>query len=349
MTTKAKNTESDTNTTNSAGTLMLEKLMAKIADLEAKLNSTPVKAEPVYNTTSKRSPLQPGKKVELIPINKGVTTLIRENSEEASMLHGTSRTICVPIDNKMFRLIDPLEAWEKEFLQEVLGLNLNIYSKDTNGVYDCFYAKSEAKIKFTKTTKKLESATVKLDLGDPYDYLRYKIALSSPEVAKSWADRKNPSYNYVVKDIDAEFNEQFSVLNKEDTVIAYLLSITKNRKALFDLLRLYGYNAVKITKTHSADFLYNELRNISKTTKGINALYKIISLAEKNPRELEMQVFIEDAVSSGALIKRGSQYSLEGGEIIGIDKQAAISFLEDVMNQSVRLRINAEIENYLKK
>lgn len=319
-----------------------ETLLKRLEELESKLS----KQDKEVGKASKnieRSPLM-NKKVILEPINKGVSSVIPGDAAQATMLKGTNRSIILPID-KLGRLADPLEKWERDFLEKTTGLNLDIYSED------CFYKTRKAVIKFKRRGQNLDSASIALDLNDPYQYILYKIALKSPEVANKWEDRKNPLYSYVIRDNDAQLAEDIAYNDKDDAVLEYLLSIKTNKKALFDLLRLYGNNdklPVRITSDKPVEWLYNELRKISKTVKGIRNLYNIITIIENSPNRMASMVLVEDAVICGALVKLGKKYSKPGGDIIGNDITEACQYLENPENQEDRLYISNKVDKYLK-
>ena len=145
------------------------------------------------STNSKlKSCLIPGKTVRITPIKKGANSLIKD-PDEATMLRGSGRSLTVPI-RKSGVLVDPLNNEEREYLEDVLGVDLNIYSKD------CFFKTRAAQLKFKKTGRTIKSAEVKLNLGDAFDYLLWKIALTSQRVAKTWSDRNNTIWELVIID-----------------------------------------------------------------------------------------------------------------------------------------------------
>lgn len=320
-------------------------LLKRIEELEAKLAKESVTKEVVKETpkVTKRSPLR-NKIVIIEPINKGTSSVVPHDSAQATMLRGTNRSIICPIDS-LGRLVNPLEDWEREYLEEKTGLNLDSYSPE------CFYATRKSVIKFKRRGIALDSASVALDLNDPFQYILYKIALASPEVANKWADRSNILYNYVIRDNNAQLAEDTAHSDKEDEVIGHLLSIKTNKKELFNLLRLYGNEdtlPVKVSVDRSVEWLYNEIRKVSKTRPGVRILYTIITTNKKAPERMNTMITLEDAVTCGALIKIGRKYMKEGGDIIGIDMTEACVYLEDVENQTFKMLVEAKITKYFK-
>ena len=276
--------------------------------------------------------------------------MIKTSSDEATMLKGTSRHIMLPVDRKTGLLVDPLETWEKDYLEEVLGLNLNIYSKDANGYYNCFYTNPRTSgLTFSKEGTKLETASMTLDLGNPLEFLKYKIAMAHPKVASKWSERSDIRKEFVVTDNASELAEDTAHNDKEDEVLAYLLQIKTNKKALFDLIRLYGTstkNKLRASKDANVEYLYNELKKESKTLKGIRALYDIITMQKSSPRKLNTMILIEDGITCGELERRGNEIRLPSGAVIGYNITEAIAFLEDIENQTNRLKLQTKVNQF---
>lgn len=337
--------------------LLINELFKKINNLEeeVKLNKeNKVRhSDNIWNNTqlssSKKSCLIPGKKIQILPINKGGTNFIAD-AEQSTMLRGTSKSLRLPIDQTTGNYVDPLTIEEREYLEDVLGVNLNIFSKDDLGYNNSFYSDKKAVIKFKKKGFKLITATITLDLGKPYDYLLYKIALTNSRVGKTWADRVNPKYDFVIKDEGSELAEEMALNKKEDIVIKYLYSIENNHKALYDLIRLYGIHGtrnVKVNKTSSSEWLYNELKKVTKTAKGIRDLYNIVSISNESPVKLYDMVLIQDALECGILQRNGLEVRLRGGEIIAHSLEDAISYLNQLENKNTKLRVSQEVEKFL--
>ena len=215
--------------------------------------------------------------VQIVPIEKAGNTWIKNkfgavDVSEATMMTGASKSIRIPINGNTGRLIDPLTSEEREFLEEELKEDLNINKKEDN-----FWLHKDRAVKLHKTSRDLKSATVELNLLRAYDFIMYKIALASPRVAKSWDERFNRAeYEFVIKDLNAEFVENKSFIDKQDFVLEFLLKHKSNREKLRGLLRIYGgtENIPRgISEDSKTDFIYNELRNLSREKKSVKSLY----------------------------------------------------------------------------
>ena len=337
--------------------LLIQELIKKIDSLDQEVKASKEEknrhSDNVWNntivTSKKVSCLIPGKKIQILPINKGATNFISD-AEQSTMLRGTSKSLRLPISKVTGNYVDPLTLEEREYLEDVLGVNLNIYSKDALGYSNSFYSDKRAVLKFKKKGFKLITATITLDLGKPYDYLLYKIALVNPRVGKTWADRINPNYDFVIKDENSELAEELALNKKEDSVIKYLYSIENNHKALYDLIRLYGIHGtrgVKVSKNSSSEWLYNELKKVTKTNKGIKDLYNIISICNESPTKMFDMVLVQDALECGILQRNGLEIRLRGGEIIAHSLEDAISYLNQLENKNTKLRVSQEVEKFL--
>jgi len=301
----------------------------------------------VLEKTKKRlkNPLL-NKKVQIALVKQAPSALYKDESQ-ATLLTGASKDFSCPVD-QYGNLIDPLEDWERDYLEKLLGINLSVHVVNTpDNPHANFWTTKKAKVILRKTTRNIESATITLDLSDPFQFILYKIALINPRVAKSWDERyeKGKGYEFVIKDEDAEIVEQLGKIEIEDTVNEYLLKIKKNKKKLFNLLRIYGGSDSKglVTWDMSLEELYLKAKKLTKNKYNLEKLHKIITLGEKDMEDL---TFIADAVSCGMIEKKGIFYYLMGGEKIGASMRDAADFLNKKINQPVKLKINTAIEDY---
>lgn len=338
----------DTNTTveNTTKNDEIDLMMRRVQEIEAVIAS--LKKEEVKTNhligeridSTLESCLLPGRKIKIVPVKKAPNSLIKD-ADEATMLRGSGKSITVPL-SKTGELVNPLTEKEKVYLEDVLGLDLNVYSKDT------FFTKKDAQIRFKKTGRTIESATVELNLGDAFNYLLWKIALSSPRVANNWADRKHPRCEFVIKDDNQVLAEKISLSDKEDFVLEYLLKNKTNKKALYDLLRLYGNSnrlANSVKRTNSVEWLYTQVKEINSNSKGLNELFTIITkLSESNSSRL---ILIMDALECGALEKIANEYRINGSPI-GHSIEDVTLFLNNKENSVIVLRIQKQVDDYLK-
>lgn len=290
-----------------------------------------------------KSPLM-NKKVKITPIQKKANNSIKDPSE-ATMLTRTSRSIMTPI-NQYGVLVQPLEDWEREYLEKLLKIDLNHLVDDP---YENFWASKKAKLEFKKTTRNINSANIILDLSKPYEYILYKIALVNPRVANSWKERYNRGeYDFVIIDGNAQVEEEISFNEKEDHVLETLLENKLNKKYLLDLLRLYGSDKLsRAVNLHTdRDILYNEAKRLARNRKDLFGLYDIMKM---NDSDFRHKIIVEDAILFGLIEVRGNEYKLKGGQIIGYHKDEVINYFQKPENQSIKKQIESKIQEKLKK
>lgn len=293
-----------------------------------------------------KSPLL-NKKVEIALILQASTTLYK-NRDQATLLIGASKDFTLPVDS-YGNLIDPLTDDEREWLENKLKIDLSIHTRNTpDNPKANFWTTKKARVKLTKTASKISSASVILDLNNPHQFIHYKIAKVCPRVANTWAERYDRrDYEFVIKDGKVELEVELKILDIKDNVLEYLLKNKKSKKKLFDLVRLHGGTTSRLIKFDSdTELIYNELRKISDTKQGSIELHNIITLGEK---DMHSKVILVDAVTIGLIEKRGWEYTLKNGEKIGNTTDEAISYIENVKNQSVKMRLEQEIEKFYKK
>jgi len=296
---------------------------------------------------NKKKPILLDKKVQIAPIERANNISIKNqygsvDISEATMLTGSSRSIVLPTNRRTGRLVDPLTKEEREFLEEELKMDLSVYAKEDN-----FWKSGQAIIKLHKTSRNLNSAVVELNLNDPYDFLLYKIALVSGRVSNSWEDRYDKAdYEFVIKDLDSEHVEELKFTEIQDVVLEFLLKNKSNRSKLRGLLRIYGGTEQiprGIGPDTRTDFIYNELRKLTRSNKSVQSLYNILDLDEAT---YEMKVFIEDAIAAGSIEKFGTTYKLQGGDTIGYGVEEVVAFLSEKKNQDIKLRVKNQIDKH---
>jgi hypothetical protein len=283
------------------------------------------------------------KKIVLSLIEKPTNALYKVIGD-STLLIGASVHIKLP-QTQFGELKEVLTDEEREYLESLIKTDLNIYSDKGKE----FWNSKLATIILKRTSKDLSDADLILDLSKPYDYIKYKIALVSHRVANSWDERyDNGEYVVVIKDGESEFVDTIKKVNKEEKVLSYLMSIKSSKRKMYNLIRLYGDDKVStaITMNSSLELMYTTLWEICKSTKGINGLYPLIIIDEK---ELIMQILVADAITVGMIEKRGWEYRLKGGEKIGSNIDEAINYLNDKNNQHTKIRIEQEIEKYYKE
>jgi hypothetical protein len=291
-------------------------------------------------TKSKISPLI-DKKVTIVPIKKNTGLLFMDAKDEATFMTNTTRSFSLPV-TKNGTLLNPLTEDEKEYLEDLLKIDLSVHSPEGKA----FWASKKGKVHFRKIGKDISTAVVVLNLNDPYDFIKYKVALVNPRVETKWENRDlNDLAEFVIKDVDSEFKEEFGHTEKAAEVAEYLINNKNDYKALYNLMRLYGKSS-KVEKYPSkgatTGWLFNELFKSTQSKKETTALHELI---KQDPSIYASRVFIDDAIEAGAVTKISGRYELPGGDVIGYSELEVIKFLDNKRNQDIKLRIKTQIED----
>jgi len=301
----------------------------------------------IKNKKTLKSPLI-NKKIKIALVQQSSNSLYKDK-DQATLLTGASKSFGCPI-NKYGNLVNPLEDWEREYLESILKIDLNTNVINTmRDPYTGFWSTKKAKLKLTKGSKSINSAIATLDLTDPFQFILYRIAQINPRVANTWEERfDKKEYEFVIQDGEVELKEELFYTKQHSEVLKHIFKIEKSKKKLFDLLRLYGSdkNAGLIRYDSDSEFIFNELMKLTRIKSEVKKLYKITQLGEK---DISSKVFLADAVTVGLVEKRGREYRLMGGDRIGATEQAAIDYLEDPKYQSAKVRIQQAIESFYTK
>lgn len=318
---------------------MMAKVQAELDELKRVKKDAEERAKVLYATEKVEfNPLQ-NKKVTLRPIAKTPTRVIQDKSE-ATWLTGTKRSYGAQI-NQQGNIVSPLTKEEQTFFEKLLKVDLTA----TNPAETNFWVIKQAKIIATKTSRDLNSAEVIFDLNDPYDYIRYKIALAHNRIANTLKEAEsNPLFEMVIIDEDAVLAHQLDAMEVEDTVISYLYNNKNHKKNLLDLLRLYGMP--RINMQTPVEKLYLEAR---KLVDSKSSCLKLRNLIQLNPATVSLKVLIQDAIAFGLIQIRGNEYSLQGGQVIGHSLDLVEQYFNSPKNQTLKLSLEEKVKLALKQ
>jgi hypothetical protein len=297
--------------------------------------------EEVKESTKLKNPLI-NKKVTIALIKRNQSSLYKDE-DMGTLAIGGSKSFMCPTNRNTGKFIDPLTTEEREYLEQLTGDNFSIHNNKNN-----FYTRKEAMIILRKIGKKTETANLELDLSDPYQFIKYKIALINPRVANTWKERLNDKmYEFVIIDGEVELEEELSFAKMAKEVNRYLIKNENSKRKLYDLLRMYGVeNSQRVVnyKKVDADFIFNELYKATLRKSEVSKLHRLIKLGE---RDISDKVFIQDAITIGLLEKRGrNEYRLIGGDKIGNNEDEAIAWFNEKLNQSTKFKFQKAIEEY---
>lgn len=175
------------------------------------------------------------------------------------------------------------------------------------------------------------SSDVYLNVEDPADELKYLFLKHHKRVKNSLLERKATA-NFVLinKDEEAKRDNIYNRIKREAVKAFDNMSLTDMRKAL----RLFGESAEDV----SSEVIENRLYSIVESNPE-KFLEKWVYNKSK-----ETEFLLESAISKNIIRKNKNLYSY-GSDVIGHSKEDAISFLEDLKNQDVKMSIQNSVES----
>lgn len=183
----------------------------------------------------------------------------------------------------------------------------------------------------------LTSKELTLDTSRPEDELKYLLLKAHYRVKTSISDLSKPNADYVIVD---EMIEATTTMSKaEEKLKAYTSFSTLTLDQKSDILRLYkGYiNTGNMDPAIINSKLYTEME------KDFN---KFNSFVGDNNRDLK--IFLTDLVSAGIITKNRNAYKY-GDDIIGHNEEAAIDYIKDPSNQSLKVALMRELKDFNKR
>lgn len=287
---------------------------------------------------SKKPKFLINKTVYIVPLSGGAT-YFSPSEDEATMHTGTSRSIVCNVDSNSGRLKKVLTDEEQDALENYMQIDLNPYKTEDN-----YFESKAARIVFNKDSKDLESATVELNLSDPIDYIKYKIALNHNKVAPSWNKRMNSmEYEYAVKESDEDISEEINYSKKEDFVFEKLLEKKDNYQFLENALRIYVTEHDKLKKIPqdaSKDWIYSKLKEYTRNASTLTNLYNILNLEQA---DFHWKGMIYKAISKGLIQYSNTGYKTVHGELLGYTIDDVVNYLNSPKGGEIKLLLEKQL------
>lgn len=250
------------------------------------------------------------------------------------MAEGAVRYFTVPVLQSTGAFKNVLTDAEKEYLEQVMGLEYNalsIYKKENN-YWENF------RVRLTKQD-------TYLNLSDPNDYIKYKVLLANTnfiaDSLETLQDRPRATYQYVlIKEGESEKRESdnISTIMKCYKEYGKIENDADTLKCIVELL-----DKRPLAKGTKIEFLQGKANTLIQGNPGL--FYSTVT----DPT-LPVKVLIRRAVEEGVISRRGDQYYLksDNSPLCGNNEEptlnTAAKYLSLPKNQELKLSIEAKLK-----
>ena len=250
------------------------------------------------------------------------------------MAEGAVRYFTVPVLQSTGAFKNVLTDAEKEYLEQVMGLEYNalsIYKKENN-YWENF------RVRLTKQD-------TYLNLSDPNDYIKYKVLLANTnfiaDSLETLQDRPRATYQYVlIKEGESEKRESdnISTIMKCYKEYGKIENDADTLKCIVELL-----DKRPLAKGTKIEFLQGKANTLIQSNPGL--FYSTVT----DPT-LPVKVLIKRAVEEGVISRRGDQYYLksDNSPLCGSNEEptlnTAAKYLSLPKNQELKLSIVAKLK-----
>lgn len=249
------------------------------------------------------------------------------------MADTAARIFTVPVIASTGALKNVLTNAEKDFFENLLGVNLSVHNKKDN------YWENY-KVRLTKND-------TFLDLSNPEDYIKYKVLLANSQFIcpsiQTLNERPLTTYQFVLTTDSAEL----SMASDKRKIKVECYKLAGKIENDFDTLKavIELLDKRPIADKTSREFLANKLDEyIDSDAKSV---YNI--LTDEN---LKTMVFIKKCVSAGLIIRSGEFYYIKSGktrtplceEGRDPDIKQAVKYINNPKNQELKFTLEASLE-----
>jgi hypothetical protein len=184
---------------------------------------------------------------------------------------------------------------------------------------------------------KLKTAPVLLQLTNPLDFIKYKIALQHPNVATSLDEYEEglfPSATHYIFDEKIVLEKKASKLQKRNKAITALNKLGKTTKV----------SMIQIINKKPVANLSNEFIELEMEKILTDHLDKFLALNLMKKDEIFIRAIIMEALFKGILIKDGSAIQFMGDRL-GIDFDDTVLYLSKDENNEIKARILSNLNS----
>ena len=279
------------------------------------------------------NPLQ-NKRVIVRHLHKDSKITDKRHLLYGGMAENAAKTFTVPVIASTGVLKNVLTNSEKEFFENLLGVNMSVHNKKDN-YWDNF------KVRLTKSDNYL-------DLSVPEDYIKYKVLLANTNLIcpsmKDYQERPLATYQFVITSDDAEL--EMAGDKRKIRVECYKLAgkIENDFDTLKAVIELLDKRPIA-DKT-SVEFLANKLDEFIDSDP--KEVHRILT-----DESLKSMVFIKKCAGAGLIVRSGDFYYLKSGKSKvpmcedgrDPDIKQAVKYINNPKNQEIKFSLEAKLNN----
>jgi hypothetical protein len=274
------------------------------------------------------------KKVSIKLVQK-YRTGFDKGSDGSTLYTGCKQVFQLPT-NAYDRLIPILTPEEQEAFEDKLGLTKGelAFNNKENGYWRTFKVTLDKKGKV-------------LNLNDPEDYLSYRILRVCNAVANSKDEINVLQHTFYMETDEEENNTNSRMAERYEEASKLFGVISKSDKKMKNVLRVLGKT---LTSDSNSKWLKAELVKMIEQKAKVPGVLNIDDfIRTASDPDIDMKVFILDALDIGEIKIDGTTYKLRAGDILGYDFAQAVSFFNNPKNQQTKLLIEDKVINNSKK
>lgn len=266
-----------------------------------------------------------------VKIVKKYRTGFNKDSDGSTMYTGCKQIYQAPT-NSNDRLVPILTEDEQRWFESKMGLSEGSLA---------FNNKDKSFWKDFRVT--LDKKGKILDLSDYEDFLSYKVLLATNTVANSEDSINVLQHQFYMVTEDEEQDANAKLSDRYEEASGLFAKISKSDKKMANILRLMGK---VVTVEANNKWLKAELvKIIEQKAKVSGQLNMDDFIKTASDKQLDVKVFILDAIEIGDIVVEGTTYKLRAGDVIGHDFDQAISFFNNPKNQQTKLLVEDRIKN----
>ena len=189
-------------------------------------------------------------------------------------------------------------------------------------------------------TLKLEGKVTLLNIEDPYQYLKYKIALKRKEIANSLAEFESDTSgkaNYYICNEVEEVNQKANKTEKIKYIFSELAK--RNKEDKINLIRVVDKLEFSGASDNAIEVQLMDINNL--TPDRVKLLHKYLS---QDKRSLNKLGKVYHLLNKNVISREGNSY-FYGDTHLGDSPEEVNKFLSTPSNNKLKIQINSKLDN----